>query len=456
MAQQYDNVAYNESLQETLGLRAQYIRILRAEYELNNNGAIPPLNFEHNITAVELKRAKDIHETSLKSMELPKTITAAFLNTNYHYNSSELYADWEARWEHQFGSYTVVVRLKMMQIAMTRRSAAAIAIENAVRAQGFEQLPTQEKYDLVKTAISAISSTKMNIIRRKRKFETEVQKNTTVKEWFTQKVNEYNAINRAEQAYVKSVRERVFIYLRTLKDSQIKDKLLTAAVDFNFGDDVTMNTFGDKIDNIITNSKMLGMGDSPTQDDTDELKINSVQAKCDYCNNSKDAKIKAGANQCPGRFNVEYDKGQVRNVNCPILRMNRAKKKESKERRKGKRPRNDDTERTNRYSKGRACYNCGRPGHLARDCREEKRETRMCYKCNQKGHLAADCQSSRRPPPNQNPNNNNNNNGNRWGNVNQVGSRGVNNNPAWMTRNGNGWGSGANEDNENTRSGWGR
>ena len=24
-------------------------------------------------------------------------------------------------------------------------------------------------------------------------------------------------------------------------------------------------------------------------------------------------------------YNVEYDKGQVRNVNCPILRMNRAK-----------------------------------------------------------------------------------------------------------------------------------
>ncbi len=202
-------------------------------------------------------------------MELPKAITAAFLNTNYHYNSSELYMDWEARWEQQFGSYIVVVQLKMMQMAMTRRSAAAIAIENAVRVQGFAQLPTQEKYDLVKTAISTISSTKMNIIRRKRKFENEVQKNSTAKEWFTQKVNEYNAINRAEQAYVKSVRERVFIYLCTLKDSKIKDKLLTAAVDFNFGDDVTMNTFGDKIDNIITNSKMLGMGDSPIQDNTE-------------------------------------------------------------------------------------------------------------------------------------------------------------------------------------------
>ena len=71
-----------------------------------NNGALPPLNFDANVTAVELKRAKEIHQSSLKAMALPKTITAAFLNTNYHYNSSELYADWEARWEQQFGSYT--------------------------------------------------------------------------------------------------------------------------------------------------------------------------------------------------------------------------------------------------------------------------------------------------------------------------------------------------------------
>ena len=55
-----------------------------------------------------------------------------------------------------------------------------------------------------------------------------------------------------------------------------------------------------------------------------------VQAKCDYCFNSKDERIKAEATKCPGRFNVEWDKGQVRNANCPILQLNREKKKEQK------------------------------------------------------------------------------------------------------------------------------
>ena len=103
--------------------------------------------------------------------------------------------------------------------------------------------------------------------------------------------------------------------------------------------------------------------------------------------------------------------------------------------------------------------NCGQPGHISKDCRQPRKETRTCYICNQKGHLAADCQSSRRPNPNQNPNNNNNNNnGNRvsWGNVTHVGRRGVNNNPAWMMQNGNGWGSGANGGNDKTSQGWGR
>ncbi len=77
-----------------------------------------------------------------------------------------------------------------------------------------------------------------------------------MKEWFTKKVNEYNIINRAEPEYVKSVQERVFIYLLSLKDSKLKEKLLTAGVTFHFGDNVTMDTFGEKIDNIIMNTKM--------------------------------------------------------------------------------------------------------------------------------------------------------------------------------------------------------
>jgi len=39
------------------------------------------------------------------------------------------------------------------------------------------------------------------------------------------------------------------------------------------------------------------------------------------------------------------------------------------------------------------CFNCNKYGHMAKECRAEKKErkTRMCFKCKKKGHIAKDC-----------------------------------------------------------------
>ena len=53
------------------------------------------------------------------------------------------------------------------------------------------------------------------------------------------------------------------------------------------------------------------------------------------------------------------------------------------------------------------CFNCGIPGHLARDCRAPKtynRTASICFNCGERGHLSRDCKAPRRGnygPPNQ-------------------------------------------------------
>jgi len=39
------------------------------------------------------------------------------------------------------------------------------------------------------------------------------------------------------------------------------------------------------------------------------------------------------------------------------------------------------------------CFNCNKYGHMAKECRANKkeREIQMCFKCNKKGYIAKDC-----------------------------------------------------------------
>ncbi|KAJ8764489.1 hypothetical protein K2173_006229 [Erythroxylum novogranatense] len=37
------------------------------------------------------------------------------------------------------------------------------------------------------------------------------------------------------------------------------------------------------------------------------------------------------------------------------------------------------------------CYNCGNPGHIARDCRGSDSTSNGCFKCGSAGHFARDC-----------------------------------------------------------------
>ena len=41
------------------------------------------------------------------------------------------------------------------------------------------------------------------------------------------------------------------------------------------------------------------------------------------------------------------------------------------------------------------CFNCHKPGHVARNCPEPRTSPRTCYICHQVGHIAKQCNFNR-------------------------------------------------------------
>lgn len=55
----------------------------------------------------------------------------------------------------------------------------------------------------------------------------------------------------------------------------------------------------------------------------------------------------------------------------------------------------DKDNNNNQYRSAR-CFNCYKAGHIAKDCKQPKRERGSCFKCDEMGHLAPECTSVER------------------------------------------------------------
>ena len=109
-------IEYDEAVTNQIGLRTQYIRILRQEYSMMHANNPPPLHFDAHITEEDMDRAKKMYENAIKSMELPRAITHQYLSELHYDSRKQLYDDWFSTWNQQLGHLRLYQRYRSLQL----------------------------------------------------------------------------------------------------------------------------------------------------------------------------------------------------------------------------------------------------------------------------------------------------------------------------------------------------
>ena len=366
------------------------------------------------VTLQQQEAARKAIERAKSCLKLPKT----HIDTDKRafYPAKQTYSEWLKSWE----IWVTPLHINQRRIALLDAHESVPRVKSALHAttltpeyaEAKEANEWQTMYDLLLAAVKSTQNTKIWTEKLKARFKTEsVTRGTALVTFFDNKVILCDQIKENDEHFDTSPSEIYQTTLRTskgVKDATYLDTLrntldaLPLDYETEIERDAHIQTIRRVIERISTRRNRRG-----ESSDTEETSVNEISDGrktadiCDYCDNSRNPERKANASKCPGRFGKTYENGKVRNPNCRVLISNRLKR-ELKRKRKNSDGDSENPKRqkgNGREKNTMKCHRCGKPGHLARDCRQP--DTRTCYKCGQTGHIAKDCPNgnTRAPTP---------------------------------------------------------